>query len=276
MKATEIMEKLDLFEKQMKEREYSAITLEKYVKDIKKMLDFMGENEVEKSTLQAYKCYLIEHYKPNTINSYIISVNVFMKWAERNDLLLKTVRIQKNSSLENVLSKQEYEKMIEVAKEQKSWRNYMIIKVLAMTGMRVGELQYLTTDALKSGKITVMRKGKYREIYMPKSLMQLLDEYCQKEEIHNGYLFFGRDQKKPLDTTGIWKMLKKIAKRADVDIQKVYPHSFRHLFAKTFMKTTGNILDLADILGHSNVETTRRYTLTTIEEKRNALEKLEL
>lgn len=198
-----------------------------------------------------------------------------MKWAEREDLLLKTVKIQKNTSLEDVLSKQEYEKMIEVAKKQKSWRNYMIIKVLAITGMRVGELQYLTTDTLKSGKITVMKKGKYREIYMPESLIKLLNEYCQKEKIDSGYLFFGRNREKPLDTTGIWKMLKKVAQKAGVNTQKVYPHSFRHMFAKTYMEITGNILDLADILGHSNVETTRRYTLTTIEEKRNVLEKLE-
>lgn len=276
MKRLDVEEKLPLFQKQMKEKEYSEITLKKYVKDIQKMLNYIGKNKIEKETLQNYKSYLIEHYKPNTINSYIISINVFMKWADRKDLILKTIRIQKKTSLENVLSRQEYEKMIDVAKKQKSWRNYMIMKVMAMTGMRVGELKYLTTDALKNGKITVMKKGKYREVYMPKSLMQLLQEYCKKEKIFSGYLFYGRSKKHPLDTTGIWKMLKKIAKTAGVNPEKVYPHSFRHLFAKTYMKEMGNILDLADILGHSNVETTRMYTLTTMEEKRDALDRLEL
>ena len=275
MKTWDIKKKLILFQNQMKEQEYSEITLEKYVKDIRKMLSYMGNKEVEKSTLQEYKCYLVEHYKPNTVNSYIISINVFMRWVKREDLILKTIRIQKKTSLENVISRQEYEKMIEEAKEQKSWRNYMILKVLAMTGMRVGELQYLTTEALENGKIIVMKKGKYREIYMQESLIQLLHEYCKKEKISSGYLFFGRSREKPLDTTGIWKMLKKIAKKAGIEPQKVYPHSFRHLFAKTYMKEIGNILELADILGHSNVETTRMYTLTSMEEKRNALERLE-
>ena len=199
-----------------------------------------------------------------------------MKWAGREDLVLKTVRIQKKTSMENVISRQEYEKMLEVAKKQTSQRNYMIMKVLAMTGMRVGELQYLTTEALKTGKITIIKKGKYREVCMQKSLIKMLREYCRKEEIFSGYLFFGRNRKQPLDTTGVWKMLKKIAGKAGVDPEKVYPHSFRHLFAKTYMQEIGNILELADILGHSNIETTRMYTLTSTEEKRNALEKLEL
>lgn len=276
MTVSDIEKKLVLFQKQMKEQEHSEITLEKYVKDIRKMTAYMKTKKIDKNTLQEYKHYLTKNYKPNTINSYIISINVFMKWAGREELALKTVRIQKKTSMENVISRQEYEKMLEVAKKQTSQRNYVIMKVLAMTGMRVGELQYLTTEALKTGKITVIKKGKYREVYMQKSLIKILREYCKKEEIFSGYLFFGRNRKQPLDTTGVWKMLKKIAGKAGVDPEKVYPHSFRHLFAKTYMQEIGNILELADILGHSNIETTRMYTLTSTEEKRNALEKLEL
>lgn len=276
MKSSEVEKKLISFQKQMKEREYSRITLEKYVSDVKKMTHYMGERDIEKSALQDYKCYLIEHYQPNTVNSYIISINVFMKWADRRDLVLKTIKVQKRTSVENVISKQEYEKMIAVAKDSKSLRNYMIIKVLAMTGIRVGELQYLTVETLEKNRIVVMKKGKYREVYMQESLIKLLYEYCQKEKIYSGYLFFGRNREKPLDTTGVWKMLKKVAKEAGVNTEKVYPHSFRHLFAKTYMKEIGNILELSDILGHSNIETTRMYTLTSIEEKQQVLEKLNL
>lgn len=276
MKISEVEKKLPLFEQQMAELEYSPFTSKKYVKDVERMLHFMKGKNIDKRTLQTYKNYIVERYRPNTVNSYIMSVNTFMKWAGRDDLTLRTVRIQKNTSMENVLSKQEYEAMLAVAKERKSMRNNMILKVLAMTGMRVGELQYLTVDALEQGKILVKKKGKYREVYLQESLIALLKEYCEKEKIRSGYLFFGRKKGKPLDTTGVWKILKKIAETAGIDPEKVYPHSFRHLFAKTYMEQIGNVLELADILGHSNVETTRRYTLTSVKEKRRALEKLNL
>lgn len=276
MTISEVKKQLPLFEQELEQQEYSPITSKKYVKDVERMLRLIKAEKIDKSTLQTYKNHIMERYKPNTVNSYIMSVNTFMKWAGREDLTLRTIRIQKNTSMENVLSREEYETMLEVAKENKSMRNYMILKVLAMTGMRVGELQYLTVEALEQGTILVKKKGKYREVYLQESLIHLLKEYCEKEGITSGYLFFGRKKEKPLDTTGIWKLLKNIAKLGGVDADKVYPHSFRHLFAKIYMEEVGNVLELADILGHSNVETTRRYTLTTVKEKKEALERLNL
>lgn len=160
--------------------------------------------------------------------------------------------------------------MLDYAKRTGRKKYYMLMRVLAGTGIRVGELKYITVEAVRAGNTDVYNKGKLREIFVPNELSEALLEYCREEQIHTGILFEG-SKGEAISRNAVWQMLTKLAVRAGVDKRKVNPHSFRHLFAKTYMSKYGNLAELGDILGHSNLETTRIYTITTVEEKRERM-----
>ncbi|MDR1148650.1 MAG: site-specific integrase [Spirochaetaceae bacterium] len=259
-------------------QEKSKTTKEKNLRDVEKFRTFCKQplETVTKQDVQGYKEYLIANkYKPASINSYLISLNNFLKFMNQDSLRAKTLKIQGRTSLNNVLNEQEYAALLETAKNRKNKRLYYLIRTIASGGIRISELSYITTDMLESGKTFVHIKGKTREIIIPQQLCQELRDYCNERRI-SGVIFQGKKNNTLIDKAYIWRELKALAKEADVPKEKVYAHNFRHFFAKQFMAEYHDIVDLADILGHTSIETTRIYTRTSRREKQERINALNL
>lgn len=266
-------EKLRAYEIFLQEAGLSRNTVLLYMARAKDFTEVCRNWECDRSVVIRYVEHIKASYRPRTVNIYIISLNRYLKWAGYPDYTVKTNRIQARRSLNNVLSIQEYYTMLDYAAQTGRKKYYMIMRVLAGTGIRVGELRYITVEAVRAGSVDVYNKGKSREIYIPGELAKMLLQYCREEHIDTGILFEG-EKGKEISRNAVWQMLNKLALRAGVDRKKVNPHSFRHLFAKTYMNKYGNLAELGDILGHSNLETTRIYTLSSIEEKRRRMDML--
>lgn len=268
--------KIKEYEKYLRSQELAEGTIKIYVRYAKQIEESIQKAGVSKQTVLDFKQELKEkEVSPATFNLAIISVNKYLKFSRYEDCVVKTQKIQKRRSLENVISADEYRKMLQVAKTGRRRKHYYIMKTLAATGIRISELQYFTVENLQKKKIVVDNKGKIREIYIPDGLIRELEEYCAKAKIERGVIFKGNTEK-PIGRSSVYKALARIGNDADISKGKVYPHSFRHLFALTYMNCYGNITELADILGHSNLETTRIYTLSTAEEKRKRMDNLGL
>ncbi|MDR1047646.1 MAG: site-specific integrase [Treponema sp.] len=259
-------------------QEKSKTTKEKNLRDVEKFRSFCKRNleTVTKQDVQDYKEYLIANkYKPASINSYLISLNNFLKFMNQDSLRVKTLKIQGRTSLNNVLTEQEYAALLETAKKRKNKRLYYLIRTITSSGIRISELSYITTDMLESGKTFVHIKGKTREIIIPQQLCQKLRDYCKEGRI-NGVIFHGKKSNTLIDKAYIWREMKTLAKEAGVPEEKVHAHNFRHFFAKQFMAEYHDIVDLADILGHTSIETTRIYTRTSRREKQERINTLNL
>lgn len=258
------------YERYLREAGLSPNTVIVYDARARNFLQICGKRMPDRDMVCQYVEQLRKAYKPRTVNLSIISLNRYLRWAGYRELTVKTGRIQPRRSLNNILSIQEYHIMLDYAKRTGRKKYYMLMRVLAGTGIRVGELKYITVEAVRAGNTDVYNKGKLREIFVPNELSEALLEYCREEQIHTGILFEG-SKGEAISRNAVWQMLTKLAVRAGVDKRKVNPHSFRHLFAKTYMSKYGNLAELGDILGHSNLETTRIYTITTVEEKRERM-----
>lgn len=277
MTKREMKASFDEYAAMLRQREIREQSINKYLSDLRRFLDFpLQEEEIHKADMIAFKAALKKRYKPSSVNSFLLSINRYMQWRGRPDLKLRLERIQRSYSLSNVLEMEDYHKLLDYAKESGKEKYYYLMKTLAGTGIRVGELQFITREAAAAGVVSVDHKGKNREICIPAGLSAQLSDYCERNGIGSGVIFTGRDRKRPMDVSGIWKGLKRLAVAAGVEEKRVYPHSFRHLFAKVYMKEIGNLTELCDILGHSSMETTRIYTKETVREKRDSLEKLHL
>ena len=169
----------------------------------------------------------------------------------------------------------EYERLLTAAKDKRNERLYYLMQTIASTGLRVSEIKYVTCDAVEKEQATISCKGKIRQIFLPRKLCKLLKEYIKKQNITSGTVFVSRNGK-PLNRSNIWKMLKNLCETADVSKSKVFPHNLRHLFARTYYSIEKDIVRLADILGHSSVNTTRIYTMETGEVHRKQIEKMQL
>lgn len=270
--------------------EKSVHTLEHYEHVIKLFIDFLEDDSFDKLDLMRFKGHLIDKYSSATVANYIVIINKFVKYFELTqseeefDLfklrkyysknLLKNIRLQKKSSLEDVLEPEELKRMLRVSKKD-NIEDYLIIKILAYTGIRAEELHFFTYENLKSNYIEVRNKGKIRRIIVRQDLRKELLSFCKQEGIENGPIFRGRDKSKALHYTTVYKRIKKVAgKCRGISLKKVHPHSFRHLFAVKFIEDGGDLSELADILGHSSIETTRIYTRTTDYMKRKKLENM--
>ena len=175
-----------------------------------------------------------------------------------------------------MITKECYVKMLRYAESHNKKKLYYIMKTIAQTGIRIGELKYVTVEAVKEGSTIVWNKGKYRRVYFTDNLCHELLRYCREIDCVTGVIFCGRENGKAITPGAVWKSLKYIARQVEVPEAMVYPHSFRHLFAKEYMRKVGDISELADLLGHSRLETTWIYTKTTSDEKRRKLELLDL
>lgn len=277
LKVAEMRLKLESYVNTLRDEELSRATRYKYQHDIMKFITFIGGHKtIRKSDVIRYKDYLMKQHKTATVNSYLISLNRYLVWLKQEDLTVKTVRMQRKSCLDNVLSECEYKKLLQVCERANNERDYLMLRTLAATGIRVCELPYITYEAVVKGEVDVHAKGRSRTVFIPPVLASRLQAFCHKHAISSGSVFLGSGQRGCLHPSSVWKVLKRLAFKAGVAPEKVYPHSFRHLFAKTYMHKIGNIFELADLLGHSSIETTRLYTLTTTREKRKTVNMLNL
>lgn len=278
MKKEELKERLPQFIIEQSEDEKSQNTLKKYKHNIEAFIDWIqDEAEVDKSLVIDFKRYLLEeqHFRTNTINNYIISVNKFLYWCGLNDCKVKQLRKQHTASNSEILSVSDFKRLLRFAKRLGQEDTYLIMKILAMTGIRIEELSFFTVENIKTNYIYVRNKGKERSIIIRQDLARELRQYCRNKGIKSGVIFYGRTKEKMLAKSTIWRRMQRIAGVAKVRKNKVHAHSFRHLFAKAFLEEyNGSIAELADIMGHNSLETTRLYAKTTDEEKRLKLERI--
>lgn len=257
--------------------EKSQATIDKYIRDVIFFMNWLNGESVSKAMVLKYKQELTEKYAPASVNAALSSLNSFFIYNEWYDCKVKALKIQRQifSNKDKELTKTEYEKLLTTAKNKKNERLYYLMQTICSTGIRVSELKAITVPAVKSGQTTINCKGKMRIVILPKQLCKMLKDYIKENNIKSGSVFVSRNGK-PLDRSYIWKMLKALCETAGVSKDKVFPHNFRHLFARTYYSLQKDIVRLADILGHSSVNTTRIYTIETGEVHRRQIQKLGL
>ncbi len=267
---------LTAFEEHLLIEEKSAATVEKYLRDVRAFVLYAEGKTVSKELTVAYKKSLEERgYKPRSINSMIASLNNFLEFIGAVNSKVKNVRVQKQTYLteEKELTKDEYKRLLAAAKHKEQLN--LVIRTICATGIRVSELRYFTVEAVRSGEVSVKCKSKTRTILVPGDLRKLLLSYANKHGISHGVIFVTRNGK-PLDRSYIWAQMKRLCEAAGVNPSKVFPHNLRKLFARTFYGIEKDIAKLADVLGHSSIETTRIYIMTTGREHRKQIERMAL
>ena len=271
-------EAIDCFKKHLREEEKSENTIEKYLRDVRAFAAYLSGIEVTKETVIAYKSRLLaENYAVRSINSILASVNslfAFLGWA---DLKVKSIKIQRQIYCpeEKELTKAEYMRLVNTAKQKGNERLNLILQTICGTGIRVSELQYITVDAVKNGEAIVSLKGKTRSVFIVKDLKKKLLRYAAEQGITSGTIFITRTGR-PISRTNIWREMKSLCVQAGVNPQKVFPHNLRHLFARIFYGLEKDIAKLADILGHSSINTTRIYIMSTGNKHRRRMEHMRL
>lgn len=255
--------------------EKSEATLEKYIRDVRYFAGWLGANSLTKDMCLKYKKYISQRIAPASVNSVISSLNSFFEFLGKQDCRIKSVKIQRKifARKEKELTKAEYVRLIEAAGNNK--RLSLVMQTICACGIRVSELQYITVESVKAGQALIDCKGKMRIVLIPKQLCKLLKAYAAGRHIKSGSIFITKTGK-PLDRSNIWSAMKKLCEAARVAKEKVFPHNLRHLFARTYYTVKKDIVRLADILGHSNINTTRIYTMESGDVHRNQIEKLGL
>ena len=257
--------------------EKGAATVEKYARDAAAFSAFADGGTITKLTVIAYKERLQETYAPRSVNSMLASVNSLFAFLGWHDLKVRSLKLQQQVYCheEKELTKAEYVRLCRAAAQAHNERLHLILQTICGTGMRVSELQYITVEAAKRGEATVRCKGKTRTVFLVKELKQKLLRFAAKQKIKSGMIFVTRTGK-PLGRTNIWREMKALCKAANVNPEKVFPHNLRHLFARVFYNMEKDIAKLADILGHSSINTTRIYIISTGTEHRKRMESMRL
>lgn len=243
------------------EQERSSATIQKYVHDLTALSAFLAGQAMTKGLLLEWKENLIGQYTPASVNTMLAAVNCFLRFCGLNDLRLRPLKIQKALFLseDKELTKDEYVRLVKAAERAKNERLSLVIQTICATGIRVSELRFITAEAVQAGRTEVNNKGKRRTVFLPDKLRKLLRAYLQKQKITAGAVFVSKNGK-PLDRSNIWRDMKSLCESAGVEPSKVFPHNLRHLFARTYYALERDLSRLADILGHTNVTTTRIYT----------------
>ena len=262
----------------LKSEEKSENTVEKYIRDVRAFSAYVGTAEITKETVIVYKNKLLtDNYAARSVNSMLASINSLFQFLGWADLNVKSIKLQRQIYCpeEKELTKAEYMRLINTAKQKGNERLNLMIQTICGTGIRVSELQYITVEAVKYGEAVVSLKGKTRSVFIVKELQKKLLRYAAEQRITSGALFITRSGK-PMSRTNIWREMKSLCEQAGVNPQKVFPHNLRHLFARTFYGIEKDIAKLADILGHSSINTTRIYIITTGNEHRQRMENMRL
>ncbi len=270
----EILERYKLY---LINEEKSKATIEKYTRDAADFSAWLSGKFIEKTDVISYKAKLIEQYAPASVNAALSSLNSFFAYMEWYDLRVKNLKIQKQifATADKELTKAEYERLLSAAKDKKNERLYLLMQTICSTGIRVSEVRFISVEAVNRGIAEINCKGKRRQVFLPKQLCQILRQYIKEQKIKSGAVFVTRSGN-PLDRSNIWSDMKKLCKAANVSEKKVFPHNLRHLFARTYYSLQKDIVRLADILGHSSVNTTRIYTMESGEIHRKQIQKLGL
>lgn len=283
MNKQDLISKLDEWLLELKYDEKAVNTLKQYKTNVMKFIEWLPDNEIiTKDTTMKYKDYLRTiTQSPKSLNVWIVGLNKYLKWLGHNDLTIKKVKMQMQSSNEEVLTEADFKRLLRIAKAMGNEQLYYIIKTLGMTGCRIDELKYFTVENLEQTpekNIKAHNKGKDRELVVTQELSRELKHFYKARGIESGYIFLSNDpkckDKMPAKST-IHRQMKKVAGVARVKLSKVHSHNFRHYFAQRFLdEYPEDILDLADILGHNDLKTTRIYTKTSGKQKRIKLEKI--
>ena len=271
-------EHLSAFARRLAEEERSAGTVEKYLRDAGAFLEWLAGAPVNREAVTGWKAHLVRSgYRPATINSMLAALNTFLRFIGLEDCRVRALRVQRRlfQSEERELSRQEYQRLLDTAHRLGQERLGLLVEAMGATGIRVSEVRYLTVEAARQGKAEISLKGKIRTILLPGKLCRKLLQYAQKQKTASGAIFRTKSGKE-LGRRQIWAEMKRLCGHAGVDPRKVFPHNLRHLFAMVFYRTSRDIVKLADLLGHSSIETTRIYLVTSGAEHQRTLDRLGL
>ena len=266
------------FSEYLQSNERAPGTIEKYLRDVSAFRIWLGNRSVTKELTAEWKERLLENnHAPVTVNSMLAAVNSFFRFAGWEDCQVKFLKLQRRLFRDagRELSRAEYERLVETAANLSRPRLALLMEAICGTGVRVSEVRYLTVEAVQAGRADISLKGKIRTILIPNKLCRKLLKYARKQKITSGEIFLNRSGK-GMSRRQIWAEMKSLCERAGVEPSKVFPHNLRHVFAAAFYKSCKDIVRLADVLGHSSVETTRIYLLTTGVEHAQMLERLGL
>ena len=262
----------------LKSEEKSENTIGKYLRDVQAFFTYIGGAAVTKEAVIAYKNKLLaESYVVRSVNSMLASLNSLFAFLGWTDCRVKSIKLQRQIYCpeEKELTKAEYMRLVNAAKQKGNERLNLILQTICGTGIRVSELQFITVEAVKNGEAIVSLKGKTRSVFIVKELQKKLLRYAAEQGISSGTIFITRTGR-PLSRTNIWREMKGLCEQAGVNPQKVFPHNLRHLFARVFYGIEKDIAKLADILGHSSINTTRIYIISTGDEHRRRMEYMRL
>lgn len=271
------IEQIKKFGESLYETEHSNSTIQRYCREVMKFMDFLDGRVPDRQLFVQYRDQEKEQYNVRSMNVKISAINAFFEWSERPELKLHLLRIQRKAFIpeERQLSQKEFSRLLKVAREKKSQRLYMLLQVLVNTGIRISELPFVTVEAVKCGEAEISLKGKSRAVKFCRELQRKLLEYCRKNKIESGYIFRTRSGQ-PVDRSNIYHEMQQLCEKACVEKKKVFPHNIRHLFARIFYHIEQNLAHLADVLGHSSIETTRIYVAETKYTYEKILEKMKL
>lgn len=253
--------KIDRYAIYLREQERAEQTIQKYVRDLNALRKYLAGRPLTKEMLLRWKEELTGVYAPASVNTMLTAVNCFLAFAGCRQLTVRLLKIQRSlfSDEKRELTRGEYARLVQAAEREGNKRLSLIIQTLCATGMRVSELRFITAAALSCGRAEITNKGKRRVVFLPDKLRQTLKKYLQKQKRTAGAVFVTRTGN-PLDRSNIWREMKSLCRLAGVAPEKVFPHNLRHLFARTYYAIEKDLSRLADLLGHSNVNTTRIYT----------------
>ena len=270
-------ELLKTFKDSLFNEEKSYATIQKYIRDVKALSDWLSNEPITKASLVQYKKHLSEKYAPSSVNAAIASLNHFFDFCGNCELKLKTLKLQRQIFMrsEIELTKAEYQRLLNAAMTRKNERLYLVMQTICASGIRISELKYVTVEAITKGFAEIDSKGKRRTVFLNDKLCKILKRFAKDKKIKSGAVFVTKNGN-PLDRSNIWSDMKKLCGDANVSSKKVFPHNLRHLFARTYYSIQKDIVRLADILGHSSINTTRIYTMESGEIHRKQIQKLGL
>ena len=270
-------ERLAEFASALRAEERLPATVEKYVRDVRRFGDWLGGAPVSRSSAAEWREQLACRLSAATVNAMLAALNKFFAVMGRADCRVKPLRTQRRAfrSAGRELTRGEYERLVAAARGMGRERTALVMETLCATGIRVSELRYITVEAARAGRAVVRLKGKIREILIPERLRKALLKYAKKKRTASGEIFLTRNGN-ALSRKQIWAEMKAVCESAGVERSKVFPHNLRHLFARAFYSLTHDVAKLADVLGHSSIETTRIYLISTGEEHVRLLNRLSL
>ena len=263
------------FRMHLEENERSPATVQKYLRDVGRVRDFAGDLPLDKQLLVKYKEWLQQQYTAGSVNSMIGAINTFLRFMHWDDLCLKQLRVQRPVYCpdEKELTKEEYTALVRAAEDYGKQRLALVLQTICATGIRVSELQHITVETAQKGEAEVLCKGKIRKIFIVRALQEKLLRYAEQQNISHGSIFVTRSGT-ALDRSNIWREMKRLCQQVGIPHSKVFPHNLRHLFARSFYNEEKDLAKLADVLGHSNINTTRIYIISSGSEHQQKMENL--